>query len=171
MSLPALKIAGIEIPVEVFPVSQTYRRLEGAKVHRMLNGAALKQQHWGKLATSINGDGWAPPALAGVDWSVPVEVACVQPRAIHSATNVATIPAARRADLTENVTAAAVVGGELVETPVAVVTNTATATAVAGATSYVFNYYPKFNAYSSGPEESLDMERAAYRWSITLEEV
>lgn len=171
MIAPLLKIAGVEVALHTFPTSQTYGVLEGATLHRMLNGAGAKQTHWRKLATQISGDGWAPVALAGVNWTVPIEIACIQPRSIHSATAVATLPAARRSDLTNNVYARAVVNGELVETPVALAGDVATATAVAGATSYQFWYYPKLNFYSSGPSESLDLSGAAYAWELSAEEV
>jgi hypothetical protein len=172
MQLPTLKIAGVEIALQSFPVSQTYRRVDGGSVlHRMLNGAGVPQHHWSKLATSIAGDGWAPAALAGVDWSAPVEILCVQPRAIHSATASAILPAARRSDLTINVYALAVVANQLIATPVSVVTNTATATAVAGATGYQFMYFPKLTCWSRGPAESLDLQRASYSWTLEAEEV
>jgi hypothetical protein len=171
MALPSLKIAGVEISLQAFPVSQEYSPIEGATVHRMLNGAGVKQQHWRKLRTRISGAGWVPAALAGVDWSAAVEILCVQASVINSATVNATLPAARRSDLAVNVIAYAVVGGLLVATPVSVSTNAATATAVAGATSYQFHYYPKLSCYSSGPTESLDMAGAAYAWSLEAEEV
>ncbi|MEN6539425.1 MAG: hypothetical protein ABFC67_07440 [Mizugakiibacter sp.] len=172
MSLPALKIAGIEIPQDVWPMRQSYSKVNGGSTpHRMMNGAALKQQHWRKLSTTIQGEGWAPPALAGVDWSVPVEIQCVQPRSIHSATTSATLPAARRSDLAVNVWATALVNGRVVDTPVSVVGDVATATTVAGASAYQFYYYPKLMFYSDGPTEDLDMERAAYPWQLTAEEV
>lgn len=170
MAVPTLKIAGVEFSLQTFPVSQTYRQIEGATLHRMLNGAGVKQHHWGKLATTISGDGWSPAALAGVDWSASFEILCVQPRAVHSATVTATLPAARRSDLAINVFAFAVVAGQLVSTPVSVATNTATCTAVSGATSYQVYYYPKIQSYSSGPTETLDMTGAAYSWSLEAEE-
>ena len=171
MSLPTLKIGGVEISLQTFPASQSYRLIEGATTHRMMDGTGYKQQHWQKLATTISGDGWAPAPLAGVDWSASVEILCIQPRAIHSATVNATLPAARRSDLSVNVWAYALVGNELVSTPVSVATDAATATAVAGATGYVFNYYPKLSCYSSGATEDLDATRAAYGWSIEAEEI
>lgn len=171
MIAPLLKIAGVEVALQTFPTAQTYDVLEGATLHRMLNGAGAKQAHWRKLATQISGDGWAPVALAGVDWTVPVEIACIQPRAIHSDTASGILPAARRSDLTTNVYARAVVNGELAETPVSVVGNVATAVSVASATSYQFWYYPKLNFYSSGPSESLDLSGAAYAWELTAEEI
>ena len=174
MIAPKLIIAGVEIALQTFPTSQSYSRVDGGSLlHRMLNGAGLPQHQWSKLAISIAGDGWAPPALAGVDWSAAVEIACIAPRAIHSATVNATLPAARRSDLTAtpNVYCRAVVAGELVETPVSVLVNAATATAVAGATSYQFYYYPKLICWSRGPSESLDLAGAAYAWSLEAEEV
>ena len=172
MQLPTLKIAGVEIALQTFPVSQTYRRVEGGSVlHRMLNGAGVPQHHWTKLATSIAGEGWSPVALAGVDWSAPVEILCVQPRAIHSATASAILPAARRSDLTVNAYALAVVDNELVATPVSVLGDTATATAVADATGYQFMYFPKLTCWSRGPVEPLDMQRASYGWTLEAEEV
>lgn len=172
MQLPTLKIAGVEIALQTFPVSQTYRRVDGGSVlHRMLNGAGAPQHHWTKLATSIAGEGWAPAALAGVDWSAPVEILCVQPRAIHSATVTATLPAARRTDLTVNFYAVALVGNQIVPTPVIVSTNTATATAVTGATGYQFMYFPKLSCWSRGPVEPLDLTSGVYGWTLEAEEV
>jgi hypothetical protein len=171
MISPTLKIGGVEIALATFPASQEYSPLEGATVHRMMNGAAYKQQHWVKIATRISGDGWAPAALASVDWSAPVEILCIQPRAVHSATVNATLPAARRSDLTTNVYAYAVVNGELVATPVSLLVDAATATSVASATSYQFYYYPKLSCYSSGPTESLDLSGAAYGWSLEAEQI
>ena len=171
MISPTLKIGGVEIALATFPASQEYSPIEGATVHRMMDGAAYKQQHWSKLATRISGDGWAPAALAAVDWSAAVEILCIAPRAIHSATVNATLPAARRTDLTTNVFAYAVVNGELVATPHSILVNAATATAVSGATSYQFYYYPKLSCYSSGPTETLDLSGAAYGWSLEAEQI
>lgn len=171
MKAPKLIIAGVEIALQTFPASQSYARVDGgAALLRMLNGTGLKQTQWTKLATSINGDGWAPAALAGIDWSQAVEISCVAPRAIHSATVNATLPAGRRSDVTVSVLCRAVVNGELVDTPVSVVGDAATATAVSGASSYQFYYYPKLNFYSNGPRENLDLSGAAYSWQIDAEE-
>lgn len=170
MTAPMLKIGGVEIALQTFPVSQAYKPIEGAALLRMLNGAAVKQAHWRKLAITINGDGWAPAALASIDWTQAVDIYCIAPRSVSSATNSATLPSARRTDLTVNVLAFAVVAGELVQTSVSVASNTATATAVTGATSYQFWYYPKLSCYSSGPSESLDLSGAAYAWQLEAEE-
>jgi len=171
MSLPTLKIGGFEIPREVYPASQTFSNLGGESLKRMLNGAAKKQSHWRKLGTTIRGEGWAPAALAGIDWTQPVEIMSMAPRAIASATTSATLPAARRSDFTDNVFARAIVSGQLVETPVSLAGNVATATAVAGASGYQFHFYPKFSVYSAGPSESVDFGNGQYGWELTAEEV
>lgn len=169
--VPQLIIAGVEIALQNYPVRQSYELLGGSFLRRKLAGTAVKQTHWQKIKTSISGDGSSPAALALVNWAVPVEIACVQPRAIHSVTNVATLPAARRNDVPCPVVCRAVVAGLLVATPVSVVVNTATATVVAGATSYHFMYYPKIVCYSAGAGEGMDVPNAEYSWSLDAEEV
>jgi hypothetical protein len=170
MIAPMLKIGAVEIALQTFPVVQEYRPVTGETLHRMANGAAFKQQHWRKVGISISGDGWAPPALAGVDWALPVEISCVTPMAIGSNTTAATLPAARRGDISPSVYAVAVVNGEVVNTPVSVVGNVATATAVSGASSYQFWYYPKLTCYSGGPTEALNVPGASFTWSLEAEE-
>lgn len=172
MAVPSLKIGSIEFALHTFPLTQEYRPLGiGSQVQRMLSGAGVKQTHFSKLATRISGSGWAPPALHGVAWGSSVSISCITPRSIHSASNVATIPSARRSDFTGSVLARAVVGGLLVDTPVAVVTNTATATAVSGATSYQFLYWPTLTCFSDGPTESVNVETGVYSWTLDAEEV
>lgn len=168
--LPRLIIAGIALPNEPWCAWQEYRALDGGStVHRMLNGAALKQTHWRRLVTTIRGDGWAPPALDAVDWSQPVEIACIQPRAASGATVSAVLPSARRADVAP--LAYAVVGVGLVATPLAsLVGDTATATAVPGAAAYKFLYWPKLDFVSDGPVVALDAERGIYGWTLDAEE-
>lgn len=170
MSVPALKIAGVEISLNEFPAQQGYKDLGGLTLRRMANGAALAQQHWRKLAISISGNGWAPPALKGIDWSAPVVVSCIAPRSVASATVNATLPAARRSDAAPYATA--LVDGKLVATLMSLVGDAATATAVSGASSYRFFYYPQLSCYAlNGVEETLDIAGAAFSWSIEAEEV
>lgn len=170
MSLLTLKIGGVEIPLQAFTVEQTFFPIEGATVLRKLNGAGLKQSNWRKLATTIRGAGWVPPALSSVDWTSPIEISCIQQRMVNSETVNATIPAARRTDVPVPVEAFAVVGGYLVQTEVSVVGNAATATSVSGATAYQFTYYPKFTGYSSGPKEIFDFSIGEAGWSLEVEE-
>lgn len=170
MPAGTLIIAGVPIGVDEFPSSQVYRTLQGAVIHRMLNGSAVKQTHWEKTATTINGAGFAPPALAGVNWKALVEISCITPRSIYSTSNVATMPTGRRTDIADQVVAFAVVAGRNVITPVSVAGNIATATTVSGASGYKFWYYPKLMCISNGPTESLDMAGGGNSWSLDAEE-
>lgn len=171
MSMPSLFIAGVEIALQSFPFTQSYTPIGGSTVHRMLNGAGAKQTHWTKLTTTISGDGIAPPGLAAVNWSVPVEILCIAPRSMFSSTNVLVLPTARRTDFADAVKACAIVGGKLQPTTISVVGNTATAVAVAGASGYQFIYFPRLNFYSDGVQESDDVANADFSWTLTAEEV
>jgi len=171
MSFAMLKIGGIEIPFQVYAAEQGFGPLEGSTVLRKLNGAGVKQTHWRKLVVNVSGSGFVPPALAGIDWTQPVEFACITRRSIGSATVSATIPSARRSDISPPVEAFAVVNGYLVPTAVVVTVDTAVATAVAGASGYQFHYYPKVNCFSQGPREGFNYAQASASWSIEAEEV
>lgn len=166
--VPNLIIGGVEIPLQAFPAAQSYSVLGGEFVRRKLSGSAVKQSHWRKLGTRISGDGWIPPALAAVSFTGTVEISCIAPRAVNSATNSVSLPTARRTDT--GVTAFAIVAGSAVSTPCNVVGDTATATTVTGATAYQFLYYPRITCYSAGPSEALDAQRGVYQWTIEAEE-
>lgn len=171
MSVPNLKIAGIEISLHEWPASQSYASLEqGQTLHRMASGAAFAQQHWRKSVIRINGVGWAPPALQSVDFSAAIVISCISPRSIASATVNATLPTARRSDAAPY--AAALVDGKLVNTPMSLVGNAATATAVSGASGYRFFYYPELTCLAlRGVEETLSTETGAFTWSLEAEEI
>lgn len=170
MSVPALKIAGVEISLNEFPAQQGYKDIGGLSLWRMANGAALAQQHWRKLSVSISGNGWSPPALKGIDWSAPVVISCIAPRSVASATVNATLPAARRSDTAPY--AMALVDGKLVTTAMSLAGDTATATTVSGASGYRFFYYPQISCYAlNGVVEALDTAGAAFSWSIEAEEI
>lgn len=169
MSVPQLKVGGIAVTLNDFPVSQSYEPLTGSQLQRMANGAAFKQEHWRKLKTTITGRGWLNPDLAGIDWSASVVIDCIAPRAIHSATTGATLPTARRSDAAPY--AFAHVNGEKVATPCSVVGDAATATAVTGATGYSFNYFPSLTCYCDGPSpEQLDQQAGEFSWQLVAEE-
>lgn len=170
MPARTLIIAGVPIGIDEFPASQTFRKVQGSAILRMQDGTAVKQTQWEKIATHITGAGFAPPALAGVDWKTSFEISCVAPMSLYSPSNIATIPSARRTDIGDQVLAFGVVGGMNIITPVSVVGDTATATPVSGATGYKFWYYPKLTFFSFGPSERLDTAGGGNSWSIDAEE-
>lgn len=167
-----IKIAGIAIPFDAaHQITQTYEPLGGRALLRMLSGAAVLQNNWNKVRTVIRGSGRYPDQLAGVDWSTSFSIDCAAPLGIHGSSNVITLPAARRSDWAP--WGMALVDGRLVNTPMTIATNTATLTAVAGATSYVAYYFPTLTCYavSAGPSRSFDGRVSGNAgWELIAEE-
>lgn len=56
---------------------QSFANVDGGViVHRMMDGSAVKQRHWAsrKQQITITGNGWVPPALAGINYDLPLAV-------------------------------------------------------------------------------------------------
>lgn len=167
-----LELGGVIVPQHAaLDLEQTYEPIGGYTTRRMLSGAGSKQTHWLKLRTTIRGSGWIPAGLDGLDFSAPMELKCIKPRAVTSAANVFTIPAARRSDAGYEPAGRALVDGQWVESSVGMVGNTATVAAVAEATQYQVLYYPQLQVIADPPREVLDASGAAYSWSLNCEEV
>lgn len=173
MSGPALILGGVSVPMTAaLDLSQTYEPIGGSTLLRMASGAAVKLTHWQKLSTQLSGGGWIPAGLQDLDYSAPLTLSCIAPRAVLSATNTATLPAARRTDSgAEPYAFALLVDGTPVNTTCSVVGNAATAGAVTGAARYVFNYYPELSVYATPPQESFDAAAGSLNWTLTAEEV
>lgn len=159
----------LEVPPAVaFDLAQTYEALEGAVLHRMLSGVAIKQTHWRKTRTTISGAGRVPPAFGAIDFSDAFDVWCVAPRAIQSTAAVMTLPSGRRGDVPP--CAVAMVGDVMVPTSMALAGDVATVTAVAGASGYRVNYWPVLTCFASPPRETGDARSAESSWELTAEE-
>lgn len=169
--MSGLIIGGIEIPLAAqLELSQTYEPIQAASIIRMADGGAVKQTAWsGKLLTRIRGKGWAPHGLNALDYSASMELSCIAQRSITSASNVITIPAARRSDLAP--TGFAVVDDQLISTSISIVTNTATLGTVSGATFYSVYYYPKITVFANPPTENNTHTSAEYDWEMVCEQV
>lgn len=166
-----LEIGGLVIPVEAAgDIEQTFESIGGSALSRMMDGAAKKQTHWRKLATRISGSGWAPPGLAGLDYSSQLVLKSCASRAVESTSNVIAVPAARRTDSGYAPTGFAVVGGRYVSTTLSLVSNTATLAAVSGAQAYGVRYWPQLTVYAEFSESNRAMG-ASWSWQITAEEV
>jgi hypothetical protein len=88
------------------------------------------------------------------------------------ATRQATLPAARRSDSGFTPFATALLdGNRAVSTPVSLVGNVATCTAVTDAVAYRVNYYPAPTVWLMRPSESGSQSDASYRWELIAEEV
>lgn len=171
MSSRVLVIGGIEIPIRAsHQLAQNYTPIQAVSRVRMMDGGLTQQSAWrGKLLTEIQGDGLIPSGLQLIDWSVPVTIKCIAERAVTSSSNVIDVHPNRRSDY--GVVGRALVGTQLVDTPVSMSGNTATLTTVSGATAYQAYYWPEIECYSDGPEETRGARTADYGWSLIAEEI
>lgn len=169
----SLQIGGVVIyDLEALDLDQQYELIGGEVIQRTISGAGLKQMTWSKLRVTTSGSGWLPPALALLDVSLQMTLRCAVPRAIPCAGLVATLPAARRGDAGHLPYALAILAsGQAVRTPVAIVGNTATVTAVAGAAGYRVYYYPELTVWALRPGGSGSRSEATHRWELVCEEI
>ncbi|MDV7393840.1 hypothetical protein RZS08_20850, partial [Arthrospira platensis SPKY1] len=96
---PDLTVDSIRLPIQVAgEIRQTYEAFGGYTLLRLGLGAAVHQETWRKTRTTLAASGLVPPGLAAIDWAQSHTLGCVAPRSIQSASNVITLPAARRTD-------------------------------------------------------------------------
>lgn len=167
------ELGGVIIPVQAAgDVNVTFDDVGGFTwpPQRMANGAAFVQEHWRKLSVRVSGAGIFPAAFAGLSRSVSHVLKSPVSRAIHGATNVITIPAARRSEPGYEPRGFAVVNGRYVATPVAMAGDVATLTAVSGAAVYGVIYWPHLTVYFSISQDAAEAS-ARHSWSIEAEEV
>jgi hypothetical protein len=171
MSLPNLIIADLVIPrLAALDMSQEYGEVASRAQHRMGDGALVEQEAWTKRTTRISGSGWIPAAFNSIDWDSDLTLKCIALEALQGASNVFTLPSARRTDA--NVIGAAIISGREVLTAVNVVDNTATLTVVSGAEYYICRYYPTMICRATTrPTRSLEVSGANYSWVFEAEEV
>lgn len=168
---PDLTIDGIRLPLAVAGViSQTYEDFGGLGLLRLGLGAAVHQEVWRKTRTTLSASGLIPPGLAAVDWTAAHPLGCVAPRSIQAASNVITLPAARRTDAAPYGFAVDVTG-LLRPVGVSVAGNTATLAVWAGAVSYQVLYYPLLTVRApAGVRVEYDAAGAAAGWELVFEE-
>lgn len=166
----AIGTAIIEVP-QALQFSQTYEEFGGVNTLRMADGSAVRQSNWSKLRTTLSGEGFVPPGLAGITWKTQQTLKCGIARAIQSSNNVIAIPAARRTDAGYEVKGYALKDGMWRPSPVEVVSNTATVTAVSGAVAYMVEYFPQFTAFIEAPQTDFNRTTGTFRWTINAEEI
>ncbi|WP_068634720.1 hypothetical protein [Thauera butanivorans] len=169
---PDLTINGLRLPLRIGgEIQQSYEDIGGFTLLRLGAGAAVPQQSWRKLRTTLSAQGIAPPGLAAVDWTQPVTLGCIAARSIQSASNIINIPAGRRTDAPPYGWAV-MPDGLLRPTAVAVAGNVATLTAIAGAAGYQVLWYPLLSVYAiAGVQASYDAAGAVAGWELVAEEV
>jgi hypothetical protein len=169
-----LIIDGIEVlEYASLSIRQTYEEIQPSSLMRLGNGDGLPQTaEWDgpKLRTSIQITGTIPAGLDGINWKgiAGIEISCASARAIQGNSNVITLPAARRSDLSP--WAQAIVNGRLVATTFDLVGNVATLATVVGASAYRISYYPRITVHGN-PSVDEDATGAAFAWSLDAEEL
>ena len=150
---------------------QDYRDVEIVSFRRTAdNTGILRALGDAKLATVISGKGWMPQPLSGLSKGSTHVIGCAMPRGAESASNVVSLPVARRSDAGHEPYAFAVVAGELVETTITgIVADEATCATVSGASGYVVYYFPEITAAITRVE-STSRSSAEHSWSISAEE-
>ncbi len=171
--MSTITLGGIEIPlVAGNEVRQSYEVIGGVARRRMLNGAALQQTHWTKLRTVISGTGWLPEGLVSLAYSGTLTLRCAAPRSIRSASNVITLPTARRTDTGYAPTGFAIPAGgaSAAATSCSVVSHVATLGVISGTAWYEVRYWPELTVYATPPSVQFDRNRGEWAWTIEAEE-
>lgn len=173
------ELGSVIVPIHsAFELSQSYAPLGGFVTIRMLNGAALKQQNWEKIGTSIQGNGIIPSGLEGLDYSVSHLMKCAAPRAVTSTATVIVIPAERRTDGDFVPTGWAYTDPEgknrglWQETPIiSTVVDTVTLTPVVGALNYQVRYFPEIEVFAEKPNQDVSVHPSDQNWTLEAEQV
>jgi len=172
------ELGSVIVPIHsAFELSQTYEPLGGFTTIRMLNGAALKQQNWEKIGTNVQGRGTIPSGLEGLDYSAAQLMKCAATRAVTAFSTSIVIPAERRSDAGFIPTGWAYVDPEgknrglWQETPIGIVVDTVTLTAVVGALNYQVRYFPEFSVFAEKPSQNIDVHPSDQSWTLEAEQV
>ncbi|MOA18674.1 hypothetical protein D3C78_1390080 [compost metagenome] len=137
----------------------------------MSQGAAVKLIHWSRTRTSASGSGWLDPGFDALDYSQPLELLCVKPRAMDGTGLTFALPPAEQRRSDEQPWGLARVGDRWVETALVLAGAEAQLTAVAGATAYRVCWYPRYVVFTNGPASDFDESTGLYDWSLTAEQV
>jgi len=173
------ELGSVIVPVaSAYELSQTYEPLGGFSTIRMLNGAALKQQNWEKIGTTITGRGVIPSGLEGLDYSLSQLMKCAADRAVTSTATVIVIPAERRTDPGFEHTGWAYTDPEgkgrglWQSTPIiSTIVDTVTLTPVVGASNYQVRYFPEFTVFAEKPSQNVDVHPHDQSWSLEAEQI
>lgn len=166
-------LAGLKLVFENhLELSQDYDEEQASRITRHADGSARKQVAWsGKIKTVLTGSGWIPPGFELLDYDSSMEMSCIAVKGVTSASNIITIPAARRADAGFEPYAIAHVDGARVDTDInSLVANVATVEDVNGATHYTVFYYPKITVFASLPQQRHDVINDRYTWTLEARE-
>ncbi|MTD34100.1 hypothetical protein [Paludibacterium denitrificans] len=93
MNDQTLMLDGVPIPILAgLDLSQSYEEIGGKTLLRTRSGKAVSQARWKRLKTTVQGGGWIPAPLAGLDTAVPHTLDCIVPRVVPIGTVVSERP-------------------------------------------------------------------------------
>lgn len=169
---PDLMIDGLLLPVHAAgAIEQTFEDFGAFSTLRLGLGAAVHQEVWRKVRTSLSATGLIPPGLDSVDWSQSHTLGCVAARSVQSATPELAIPAGRRSDAPPY-GFALMPAGRLVPVAVDVAGDVATLATVAGADGYQVLWYPLMTVIApDGLRTRFDARGAVAGWDLVAEEI
>ena len=169
-------------------LSQSYTDLRAQTLYRYLSGSAAVRRSWsGKVRTEVQGKGLVPAGLSAVCSATgTVTISCVGHRSVRSSSNVITIPAARRSDLTITTKAGTTATGKswyartwdgdvyataTGSTASGTGHNVVTITLATGEThaGYEVIYLPKIVGYAELSAEGYQ-QNDGFNWSLVVEE-
>lgn len=167
MLIPPIMLGGVPIVLHAGAPDSSEESIGGSAVLRLSLGAGVKMQHYEKQAGSISGTGWMPPGLDGLDYSQPLELRTTQVSNIVGPGLVYALHGTPRPDMAP--WGQALVGDQWRRTACAydAETNTATLTAVPGASLYQVAWMPVYSVFCNRPPRS---QGSAHGWSIAWEE-
>lgn len=173
--IPDLRVGPVVLALRSrWSLTQTYSELRAEEQRRAADGSLYIRRAWaGKLRTEISGEGKLPLALAQLDTSSPVTLACASPRHIAGDRTTITLPSTRRSGAAYAPLAWAIVDGDLVSTTVSITDDVATCGTVSGADAYQVAYWPHITAHITRATETLTTSSGqhSYRWQLIAEEV
>ncbi|MDU4253925.1 hypothetical protein [Pseudomonas sp.] len=168
-----LVLGGISIiqHTGVGPMRQRYEPIGGSTTLRLNQGTGIKMTNWARSSTTASGTGVLDPGLDGLDYSEPLELLCVQPRAMIGTGRVFALPPAaqRRPDVLPWGWAYA--EGRWHDTTVVLQGDSATLGEVPGATAYRVTWLPRMVVFAQPLSKEFDESTGLYDWSLSAEEV
>lgn len=169
MSRPQLTIAGLPIDLHAGAPAQSYNQETGWTDVRLSGGSLVRMAHWSKESITISGTGWMGLGFDAIDFTLPQELRCTQPKTITGTALSYTLNSTPRPDFEP--WAFARVNKRWIKTGVSVTGNTATLTPMPNATLYRVSWMPVFIVLASPPEEALDLSAGSFTWQFTAKEV
>lgn len=166
-----LVLGGVEIVQQAGTIRQRYEPIGGSTSLRLSGGTGIKMTNWSRTATSASGTGYLDPGLDALDYSQPLELLCVTPRAMNGTSTQFALPPAdqRRPDVSP--WGWARVGSGWVDTAVSIQGDAAELAPVNGATAYRIFWLPRLVVFTPGLVREFDEATGLYDWSLSAEEV